>query len=352
MKRNIKFFASALAVAALGVSLSACTDWTEPESLDQNYTPIEEAEGYAEYCAKVKQYHQTSHRQVYGWFNNVDNANGHGQRIVAMPDSLDVIVLANPATLSSQTREDMATVRDRFGIKFSYTVDFDAIKEDHTALIESIDKQIALLDASAEDYQEQLDALQAQKPEFLDYVLGALTEQLAYSNDFEGVMFAFDGKLTAHMRPAELTEYRNQMRLFLGAVKDYAGRHPELMIDYLGNPQYIADTEYIGLFKHLFVRPTLYATNANQYGEYYTLALTDGVPADRVGVVSTCTIPGDAETGYFADKSKAIDGFVKWAAGSPVAAVGVYNANYDYYNAQFTFPAVRKLIQAVNPAIK
>jgi len=352
MKRNIKYFASAMLIAVSGAVLPSCCDWTEPESLDIKYTPIEEVEGYAEYCAKIREYRATDHRLVYAWFGNVDQSNGQGQRITSLPDSVDVIVLNVPGKVSQQTLSDMSAARNRFGMKVIYTIDFDKMMSDHTLVCEDLASKRAVLDPESEDYEEQLEALTP--PALEDFILENLTEQLTYVQKvgFDGVMFAFDGKMTTHLSGAELTEYKAQMLLCLGAVADWHKRFPDIPLDYLGNPQYIAGTDYIDMFGVLFMRQGLTATNVDQFGYIYNLAAVDGVPAGRLGMVTTCPIPGDGETGYFADKSLAIDGLVKWAAGSQIFAVGVYNANYDYYNGKFTYPHLRNLIQALNPSIK
>ena len=51
MNKNFKYLYSALLGLALGVSMTACDDWTEPESIDLNYGTIDQAdpEAYAKY---------------------------------------------------------------------------------------------------------------------------------------------------------------------------------------------------------------------------------------------------------------------------------------------------------------
>ena len=44
MNKNFKYLYSALLGLALGVSMTACDDWTEPESIDLNYGTIDLAD--------------------------------------------------------------------------------------------------------------------------------------------------------------------------------------------------------------------------------------------------------------------------------------------------------------------
>ena len=63
MKRNIKkFLFPAVAVAAL--SLAACSDWTETESLDINYPSLEEQnpELYKQYLQALRDYKAGEHK--------------------------------------------------------------------------------------------------------------------------------------------------------------------------------------------------------------------------------------------------------------------------------------------------
>lgn len=103
MNKNFKYLYSALLGLALGVSMTACDDWTEPESIDLNYGTIDQAdpEAYAKYLADLREYRGRDHKKVYAWFDNVAEFGSQGHRITALPDSIDVIVLTNPGDRKS-----------------------------------------------------------------------------------------------------------------------------------------------------------------------------------------------------------------------------------------------------------
>lgn len=353
MKRNLKYLVSAVLVAFSAVAFTSCDEWTEPESIDIHYNTIEDHPGYAEYCAAIRKYRATDHRQVYAWIANpAAGAAGQGQRLTAMPDSVDVIVLEAPDKVCGTTLSDMAIVRERFAQKVMYTIDFDALNSAYALLAEDLAAQRGLLDPEAEDYAEQMAALAT--PDRVDYMLDNLTKQLSYAKTtgFDGVMFAFNGKSTLHLTESELAEYNALKLLCLGAASDWHNRFPAMKFDYIGAPENIAGTPYVDEFDILFIREGASATNADIFPNLYTKASTEGVPVEKIGMLASYITPADEKVGVLSDNSLAIDALTKWAASSAVHAVGVYNANYDYYNINCPYPHVRALISAVNPSVK
>lgn len=369
MNNKIKYFASALMVAAVGASFTACDDWTEPEHVDINYSNVEDAENYAAYLEALRAYRKTDHKKVYAWVNLSENAPANqSERVTSLPDSIDVLVLSTPSEIHPIVLSDLNKVREQKGMEVVYQIDFDAIKADYTALCEqlgaereAIQAQIDALDPEAEDYEAQKAELEAkleasENPNLNDYLLADLTKLLNYAKDMnlDGVMFAFNGKASNHLTKAELAEYNAQQLVFLGAARDWHKRNPDLKYDFLGYPQNITDKDLLGEFGMLFIRQGLDATNTNVYTYYLALAQSEGVPADRLGMMATyiSADPEDVTTGVFSDGSMALDGFAKWLVSADVACLGIQNVQNDYFNPTFSYPHVRAVIQAANPNIK
>ncbi|MDE7411064.1 MAG: hypothetical protein K2M94_03400, partial [Paramuribaculum sp.] len=328
MKNNLKYLVSAMLVASSAVAFTSCDDWTEPESIDTRYLTLEDNPEYAEYCAAIRKYRATDHRQVYAWIANPEaGAAGQGQRLTAMPDSVDVIVLEAPGQVSETTLADMATVRERFAQKVMYTIDFDALNSAYALLAEDLAAQRGLLDPEAEDYAEKMAALAT--PDRTDYVLDNLTKQLSYvkTTGFDGVIFAFDGKATNHLTESELAEYNALKLLCLGSASDWHNRFPAMKYDYIGIPQYLAGTPYVDEFGTLFIREGASATNGDIFQYLYNMACDEGVPAEKIGMLVSNTTPADSDAGVLSDKSLAIDALTKWVGSSPVHSVGVLIAN-------------------------
>lgn len=383
MNRHIKYIASAMVVGMAGSVLTSCDDWTEPESIDLDYITVDKTPTYADYCANLRAYRASDHRKVYAWMNiPVSGPTSQAYRLTALPDSTDVIVLDNPAEIHPVTFEDMAKVRTEKGMEVIYTIDFDAFKADYASICElngadrtAVEGEIAKLTADYEanenkdseavkaeyeaakaELQAKLDALV--DPDFNDYVLENLTTRLSYAkkNGLDGVMFAFNGKSSAHMTPAQLTEYNMQQAVFLGAASDWHKRNPGLSYDFLGYPQNVTRLDLLDEFRTIFIRQGLDATNGDQFNYYYTQAMTQGVPAERLGMVSVFPLtdsPADDKTGFLSDGTLAINALTKFASSSDIAAVGVYNIQRDYFSAPAdNFRNLRDLIQSLNPSIQ
>lgn len=372
MNNKIKYFASALMVAAFGSAFTACDDWTEPEHIDINYSTVEDAENYPAYAAALRAYRNTDHVNVYAWVSiNENGPVDQSQRLTSLPDSIDVIVLSTPSEIHPTVLSDMKKVREVKGMKVMYQIDFDGIKASHTTLCENLSKERsdlqleydALINAAETD--EEKEALAAElagklealtDPVLEDYVLENLTSSLNYvkSKGLDGVLFAFDGKASNHLTASELAEYNAQQLVFLGAARDWHKRNPQLSYDFLGKPQNVTDKEMLNEFNMIFLRQGLDATNVNLYTYYLTLASVEGVPAERLGMMTTYVSadPDDATTGVFSDGSYALDGFANWVVSANVACVGIQNVQNDYFNPTFAYPHVRAIIQAANPNIK
>lgn len=325
-------------VALGGALVTSCDEWTEPESLNIDFKTVDTDPNYAAYLADLCKYRSTEHTQVYAWVDApADNATTQAHRLTAVPDSVDVIVLMSPNAVSQQTLGEMQQVREKKGMKVVYTIDYNDFKASYTSKVE-------------------LATPENPAPTLVKFLTDSLTTALGYAKTvgFDGVMFAYDGKATNHLNDTELAAYNAEQSLFFNIVADWHSRFPAYSIDYLGYPQYLTNQDLVDEFGYLFVRQGMQATNADLFSYYLTLA-SDGIaPADKLGMMVTCTSidPVDVKTGWFSDGTLAIQGFINWAKSADVAAIGIYNAYTDYFNGADSYINVRNAIQAVNPSVK
>lgn len=356
MNKNFKYLYSALLGLALGVSTTACDDWTEPESIDLNYGTIDQAdpEAYAKYLADLREYRGREHKKVYAWFDNVAEFGSQGHRITALPDSIDVIVLTNPGAVTDKLVGEMNQVRNDKGMQISYCIDFNAIKKDWTLKCEELAaRRLEFIAQNGEDAEIPAELTD---PTFNDFMTQAWMEQLSYFNavGFDGIMAAFDGKATQHLTPAELAEYNSQANLFLGILNDWHQRNPSVPVDYIGKPQNIASHPILNDFRTVFLSEGLSATNARMFDIIYAEA--SGTVADsKLGMpayIHAVNTSDDPKTGIFSDGTYAIDGLSAWTAANNVGAVGIFNTANDYFISAGHYTTVRNLIQTVNPCAK
>ena len=350
MKKTFKYLSSALMVAALGVTMTACDDWTEPESVDLNYGTIDKIDPatYAKYLENLRAYRATNHKKVYAWFENVAEFGSQGHRLSAVPDSVDVLVLTNPGEISPAVKAEIDQVRKDKGMELSYCIDYAAIKAEWTALCEDLAaKRLKYLEENGADAEIPAELI---APEFIDYVAKAWTTQLSYfkSGNFNSIMAAFDGKATNHLNAQELAEYMEQVNLFLGILADWHKRNPDVVIDFMGKPQYIAGHPLLNDFRMIFL---------------FSMALSkagNAVPASKLGIVTygRSLDPDEASVGYFVtldangNKVLAVEALGAWGAANEVGAVGVMNTQNEYFFTNGSYSTVRNLIQGVNPSAK
>lgn len=344
-------------VAALGITFTACDDWTEPEHVDLEYGTIVDAdsEAYVKYLEDLREYRHRDHKKVYTWFNNAQTAFGsQGHRISALPDSIDVVVIQNPDGVTNQQLQEMYEARTNKGQQFSYCIDFNAIKADWTAKCEELAAK--RLEFQKENGEDAEIPAELKDPSFADYMAEAWTAQLKYFNTvgFDCIMAAFDGKATNHLTPAELAEYNAQANMFLGILNDWHQRNPEVAIDFLGKPQNITEHAILNDFRYIFLSEGVNATNMNMFSLYFSAA-EGSVPNSKLGMVASMRAvdtSADPKTGLFTNGTLAVTGLATWSASHNVGAVGIMNAQNDYFVSNGDYSNIRELIQKVNPAAK
>ena len=368
MKYKLKY-TLALLVAACGMSIVSCSDWTETEHVDINYRTMEDADNYPAYLEALRQYRNTDHKLIYAWFALPKDAPAdQHERLTSIPDSVDVIVLHGNTDIHEQVAKDLAKVRTDKGMKVLYQVDFDELISEFKEVKANYELQCALLRADYEsregfwwdpEMQAELETKLAEIPEpnEVDYILNHLTPALQgfKTLKIDGMMFAFDGKIPDYLTPDEKYAYNLEKIACLGIASDWHARNPEMLYEFLGKPQFLTDVpELLDEFGKLFIRSTATAGNASEFALYYQMALLEGFAENRLGVMtSICSLdPEDTKTGYFNDGvTRAADAMAEWIVGKHMGAVGILNAQNDYYTQapDVLYPSVRKIIRSANP---
>lgn len=342
-------------VAAAGACVTSCDDWTEPESVDLNYNGTEQAPNYQAYLESLRAYRASDHKKVYAWVSLPNgNPTSQGERVTALPDSVDVVVIESPEYIHPSLIADIKKAKADKAMEVIYCIDYDALKAEYTVYCEELAAKRALIEPNEDG--EVIIPDELLDPDFYDWIFEQLTAklQLAKNSEFTGVMFAFNGKATLHMTEAELAEYNKNILVFMNVASDWHKRNPQLTYDFLGYPQNITNRALLDEYRVLFCRQGLDAADQYSYTQYLQMAAVDGVPAEKLGMMTSYISldETDVTTGVFNDGSLAIDCIGSWAANQEVAAVGVKNANNDYYNGgAASYAHLRNMIQKVNPSI-
>lgn len=335
MNKLLKYGIPAILSAA---ALTACDDWTDTEAVDLNYPTVEETspELYARYLENLRAYKGRSHKQIYAWFRNNATPDNRSTHVTVLPDSIDAVVVLNPQSVADFVYADMAETREKKATKFLYTVDFDAIKSAYNLMVES---------AAAEEPVTTA---------FRDFLVDSMQTALSYAKHYDGLCIAYTGKPRKGMKPAELADYEANERLFTGVLADWHRRHEAKRIDFVGNPQNLADKTLLEECNMIFLSASLDVTESYAFNTVLSDARAEGVPLDRLGMIAATTSldKDDTKTGILNDGTPSLTALAAWAPYAEVGGVGIYNVERDYFNPAFVFPRTRTLIHSVNPNVK
>jgi hypothetical protein len=324
-----------------------CNDWTNAESVDINQPGIENQnpELYSQYLSNLKLYKASVHKITIGWFDNSNKLPiNHAQHIIAAPDSLDLISLIYPDSLSQGELGEMTSLRESKGTKIIFTLNFDAIK--------------LIYDTRVNDLKNSNNT-NSILPDFNSFLVDSVKHALSLVKEYnyDGISIAYNGKPKLYMTDAEKITYSGYENAFLGIATDWHSRNIDKMILFQGKPQNIIDQTIFKDYSYIII-PSMDVVSEAGMTYNISSACSEGIPTDRfIPMVQTTSLDqSDVKTGYWSNGSYAITGASVWAAaehiGFTVKGLGFYNVNNDYYNPAFTYNHVRNAIVTINPSLK
>lgn len=316
-------------------ALSACSDWTETESLKlvENGIDKQQGEAYAKYLANLRDYKTSEHKVVYGWFDNSEKTPyTRGQHLSDVPDSLDVVVAKTPELTDAELTE-VAKLHDK-GTKVFFTVDFDQIKKAYEEAVKEA----------------------GETRDFATVLTEEVNKVIALQAPYDGMVLAYKGSSPIYMSAAEKADVAAQQKIVLNAVEAWKSANSGKTLSFYGYPAHLLDlATLLPTFSHIIL-VTDKVGDTHQFGIEAKQALINAnVPADRF-VVSASTISLDSTdklTGYLGT-ARATTEAAYWvtepAEGFTKAGLAILDIQNDYYNATNTYHYVREAIQIMNPA--
>lgn len=302
MKPKLTIRLLLLGVAA--AALTACSDWTEMETVENqvNKPWEQDPELWAEYTAALRAYKQSEHFIVYARLHNSPEKSSSEQDFMrCLPDSLDIVTLTNADNFSEFDAEDMAMMHEK-GTRVLYQIDYAARKSefaDTQALDAYLERVIAAVAANGMNgYSFTTDPLAAE-------ATARIVEKLSAAKS-EGQIIVFEGS------PLSL------------AAADRA------RIDYIA-----LDTEKIENVQEV----KLQILNATGYA---------GIAPEKLLLSAEISAPlFDEERTEFAAVEEMARRVVEFG---PVGGLAAYNISEDYYHAEMNYQTIRTAIQTLNPA--
>ncbi len=372
MKQTIKKLLMPI-VALAALSLGACSDWTDTESVDMHYPTLEEQNAalYQQYMTALRNYKASDHKITFVTMRNSTTAPAQrNEHIVTMPDSVDFVSLMTPANLHPMLVEEIQKVHEK-GTRVVYPINYAAIEAQWKKILEeeAAKPETPETTADAEGGEGDGEGEPAEPTElerFVQFCKEQTALQLAYCDEFnfDGVEFSYIGREPLSMNEAEKLDYTTRQQAYLQAVAEWRETHAEKMLFFRGNPQNLIDPALLTACNYIIL-PATKAASADQVSLTVRFAMTKGVPTDRfiIGVaIPSLVDPGD-DTGYFSSydtdgktRLRATKGVARWAvssaAGYTKSGIAIDEAQNDYYNITFVYKNLREAISIMNPAPK
>ena len=356
--KKYKQLIKCLMMAVLAVpALSSCSDWTDTESLEFDYVlPSEQdPDAYNAYLGLLRNYKQSQHKIMIAKFDNSgDLVSGQSDRLAALPDSIDYVVLQEADNLKSLLVQDVNDIRQQKGTRTLYAISY----------ADALAKYQAILDeegAAAQDPEAQADGEGEEQPEtpavdrFLEVAAQYVNDRLALYDKYgyDGIVVVYsDPAYPAGLSEEEYAQLQARQEAFFAPIQAWAESHQEAAFIFEGYPQNVIDPAVFTQADYVVVT-MLDAVSSDELVWAAEMALTEGVPSDRI--VFGVTIPDMTD-------DKATDGYwgsdyaVVGAAYTVISANGSFtkaglcvdNVEDDYFNVDYIYPHVREAIQIMN----
>lgn len=318
-----------LAAAAL---LAGCSDWTDPENKD--FLPQIKQDDPAT-LASLREFKAGEHPVTMMIVQGTESApNRQNQHPMAMPDSVDYLLMTDVDNLHQSVAAEVAEVRAAKGTRTLNIVDYSTIRNTWEEL-----KEAASESGHGDEYTEE---------KFADYCREQTEKQLANCE-----RYGFDGIVASYLGGYD----SSAAKPFVLAVDAWAAEHADLLVFFRGYPAYVVGIEG----QTLVARSRYILIQAEDAKASVTISrkvreqLIDGVPSDRI--ILEASVPSIAEGGADAQVGATIQTAAQWVMDPKTSStvkcdklgLCASNAAEDYFNTP-TYKRIREAIAILNPA--
>lgn len=319
---------------------TSCDDWNNIESIDIDEPNIQKQNPglYAEYLANLRDYKKSDHKQVYVWYDNSEkDPFSRAHHILDIPDSVDIVALRNPYSITAWEKNEIETVRKEKGTKFIFTINYDAIKKKY------------------EDQKEE-NTFSIQMDDFTSFLIDTLqsTLKIIRKHNLDGISIGYSGKSILHMTDVQKKEYIANENTYIRIFKLWKEAYEDKILLFEGKPQNLVDKTILNSCKYIILSTN---TAISKENVFYTIssAAGEGVPMNRLIVTAEATSldPADMKTGYWNNGSRAIVSLASLCNATytdfEIEGLGIYNVQNDYFNPRESYQFTREAISIMNP---
>jgi len=348
MKRiYFKILIISILTAMFTFVFSSCEKWTETESIELNQPNIQEQnpEMYNIYLTNLRNYRLSNHKQVIVWYDNsVSVPVSRADHISALPDSIDMVVLTSPDNLSDSNMEDMSSAQTDKGMKFLYTIDYDATKASYDQ---------AVMDGKEPANAEDEDPFMTYLVKYIENQMNIVTKY-----PYDGIIISYKGKSPLGLNYNQLIEMQKYQDTLINAVSNWKKNNVDKLLLFRGFPDNLIDKTILSDCKYIIIDGSDKSTQSSDELIFQARRSSiEGVPTDRfIFEVSTSSLEVDDEiTGYFSDNvaiTEMANAIYKNDDDMVKAGLGIYNVKNDYYHPYQDYQYTRKALNIMNPTPK
>lgn len=353
MKTTKNIFCMAAAAVVAFAGLASCSDWTSPESVDINSPSVsgQFPELYKQYLQALRDYKASDHKVVIGWFDNSASfAGGQSDRLTALPDSLDAVVLMYPELVDQWEADEMHQIQTQKGTKVLYEIDYASMLDDWEETSAGNDTDVSGSNAPETGGYDG----------FLDYMDTCLDRllPLCAQNGYDGIAVWYDPVNPAHLDEDMKALETARQTAFEARLREWLDASPDMMFILEGNSMHLlADKSILDDADFLVVR-----TENEEHISAVMTAVRDlaqeGVPADRFIPVASTTSSSNPSAGYLmlpdGTSVPAISETAWWVKSQETdivkAGLGIYQIQRDYYGNDMDYAMSRAAITILNPS--
>ncbi len=296
------------------LSFTMCSDWNEPEIVDLDIRNPKEQDPvlWARYMETLRAYKQSDHFITYARFDNAaEKPVNEGAYLRSLPDSLDIVSIANSDGITDHDREDIPLLQEK-SIRVLYLVDYAA-------------QSGTLSDA-------------ARLGAYLDKVVADAAEL-----KLDG--FAFTGMPLYGGSEAELSWQVEAAKLIVSKLSAAAGQGKLLVFE--GDPAFLDEGDLPKL--DWVVLNTASTDNVTELKLQVARALSySGLAREKLLLGAKMGYQITDEDNLKQDAIAAMPDRV--ASLGPLGGLAIYAIGDDYYHEKMNYGTIRAAIQLMNPS--
>lgn len=332
-----KSYRHILTAVILGLSLTACQEWLQPESLavTVKVSGSDDSSLREQYLKNLRSYKESDHKLIYVSFDNTYETALNASALVSyLPDSVDVVEIVNP-DLHDWFRMDMAQVQKDYGTRFVLRVSYDDIM------------------APYGNAPGQIPVTEDEKTEIIAAEVAALLAKVD-TYGYDGITVQYDGLYPDYLYQDELAALRKKENDFLPLIAAWKEQNPDKTLFFNGVPTRTLD-HTVALAAEAIIVPTVDARSVN-YADFEARNGANGDFAGAKMILETMSVPNDPldmSTGRYTEGEQ-IPMMLEWMTTNvpdkyTLAGICIYHAEWGCLSTSGYYPILKNVIKTLNP---